>query len=127
MTYLLVLLVSFSLILPGCESDKEETDDDARPLAVQAAPDQTAHPGATVILFGTVSAAVVKIPESAFWSRLRIGAKRHVKGRRDPSYGRVGEYSPSTGGGKQRDRKVQCSSSGESQLASNSFAACVVD
>ena len=34
MTYLLVLLVSFSLILPGCESDKEETDDDARPMTV---------------------------------------------------------------------------------------------
>lgn len=53
MTYLLVLLVSLSLSLSGCENEKEESDNDARPLTVQAGPDQTANPGATVILSGT--------------------------------------------------------------------------
>ena len=50
---LLVLLVSLSLALSGCGSEKEESNSDARPLTVQAGPDQTAHPGATVVLSGT--------------------------------------------------------------------------
>ena len=52
MTYLLVLLVSL-LALSGCGSEKEESDNDPRPPTVQAGPDQTAHPGMTVILSGT--------------------------------------------------------------------------
>ena len=44
MTYLLlVLLVSLPLALSGCGSEKEESNNDARPLTVQAGPDQTAH------------------------------------------------------------------------------------